>query len=76
MKRSFKSLLSCLVCTSLVFTQTASVYTTTAYAAEDFTDMFTGLDSVVNQLLDFGLDIDEIETLLSIHKKGLFSARG
>lgn len=69
MEKTFKSLLSCLVCTSLVFTQTASVYTTTAYAAEDFTDMFTGLDSVVNQLLDFGLDINEVETLLSLTPK-------
>ncbi|MEF9940583.1 MAG: hypothetical protein RR768_10770 [Clostridium sp.] len=76
MKRSFKSLLSYLVCTSLIFTQTASLYTTTAYAAEDFTDVFTGLDSVVNQLLNFGLDIDEIETLLSLTpKESLFYSK-
>lgn len=38
-------------------------------AAGLFSDIFIGMDSVINQLLDFGLDIQEVETLLNVTPK-------
>lgn len=69
-RKCCRKVLAAGLCVSLIAVQSVVQYTEIVEASnEDFSDIFIGMDSVINQLLDFGLDIQEVETLLNVTPK-------